>query len=555
MSGKSIADRWNGFWFKDGGRLSLAMARMGVATAVLLSLRKLHTPDFAAALSKLPLELYAPVGILRLLGSSPPSASLLAAIQMVAWLSALAMLIGLASRLSTIVSLLTALALASFQSSFSPGWHHVYPLVFLAQIPLIFAPVGDALSVDDLLRRWRGRARRVRAVGQYVWGIRLVQFAVALVFFNAFEHKLIQGGFSLDWALSDNLRHHLLMRYDWVGLERSPTANWLLQSQYRYKAAALLNLAAQSLPFVACFIWRRSWLRFALGSLIVVETLALGFVMHMWNLHWLPVAVVFVDWDRLAAWVRRRWLVTKNTTEDAPTAASPTAASPTAVSPGATRGISAWIGLYLATWLLLGFMHPPLDQKANLFPFSRFPMFSGIRASKPYSTHQSYEVLGTRLAIECTPPLSSAVQARLDRNYGYRWLHRITDPKVLEKRLASIARDLKRRYKVDQVQSVTLWLTVFQAPAYPAKAELVEHRIAISGQWRADTPFVSYLRKAAASATDHGTLGPGPKLPDGTEFFYHPNDATDSIPVTLESQGDAPCIEVSPGTPRSLSQR
>lgn len=525
----SPGKRWNRFWFAGEAPLSLSVCRIGVATSVLLSLYKLHTPNFDSALAKLPVELYNPVGILRILGSGVPSAGLLGALQTIAWLATIAMLFGLAARVSTVVSLVTALALASFQSSFSPGWHHVYPLVFLAQIPLAFAPVGDVLSIDALIRKRRRRAPPSRDRGNYVWGVRLVQFAIALVFFNAFHHKIIQAGFSLDWALSDNLRHHLLMRYDWVGRDRSPVADWLLQSEYRYKTAALLNLAAQSLPLVACFVWRRAWLRLALGSLFAIETIALGLVMEMWNLHWLPLAVVFVDWDRLLQWIGKR-LAIKNYSYDAPTTSD-------VVS---KRLISSWIGFYLLCWLVLGFMHPPIDQKANLFPFSRFPMFSGMRVSKPYDQHRSYEVLGTRLQIDSHPPVSKRMQSEINRRYSYRWLHRISDPQVLEARLASVAKDMKRRYKIEDVKSVTLWLTVFQAPAYPAKAEFIEHRIAISGHWSRHEPFVSYLRAVKTTkGSKEGQLGVGRAIPDGATVLYHPDDGLVPVAISLEPLGTA----------------
>jgi hypothetical protein len=178
------ARRWDEFWFCPGARLSLGAARIAVAMSVLSSLARLYEPDFAALLATSPIELYEPDGILRLLGSGVPSARVLSTIQIVAWLATISMFIGLASRVSTIISLVTALALASFQVSFAPGWHHTYPLVFLAHIPLIFAPVGDSLSIDNVIRCLRGRAPPSRAAGSYAWAIKLVQFGVALVFFN-----------------------------------------------------------------------------------------------------------------------------------------------------------------------------------------------------------------------------------------------------------------------------------------------------------------------------------------------------------------------------------
>ena len=62
--------------------------------------------------------------------------------------------------------------------------------------------------------------------------------------------------------------------------------------------AATLNLIAQALPIVACALIHRPKLR-ALSAGFVVETVALGFVVDLWILQWLPLYAVFVDWDAL----------------------------------------------------------------------------------------------------------------------------------------------------------------------------------------------------------------------------------------------------------------
>src|SRR5690606_17225726 len=91
----------------------------------------------------------------------------------------------------------------------------------------------------------------------YQWSLRLVQLAIALMFAGAVFHKLLHGHFTLRWALSDNLRHHLLVRYDLAGLERPELVTWLLEDVWRYRTAAVMNLVAQLLPIVACLFVRR----------------------------------------------------------------------------------------------------------------------------------------------------------------------------------------------------------------------------------------------------------------------------------------------------------
>ena len=69
------------------------------------------------------------------------------------------------------------------------------------------------------------------------------------------------------------------------------------------QAIAALNLVTQAVPLAAFFLVKRPVLRACAGAFFIVETVALGVVIQLWNLHWLPLAAVFVDWDAL---LRRR---------------------------------------------------------------------------------------------------------------------------------------------------------------------------------------------------------------------------------------------------------
>ena len=75
-----------------------------------------------------------------------------------------------------------------------------------------------------------------------------MQLAVALMFAGAVFHKMLHGHCTLRWALSDNLRHHLLVRYDLAGLPRPALVDWIIDDVWRYRIAALLNLISQAVP-------------------------------------------------------------------------------------------------------------------------------------------------------------------------------------------------------------------------------------------------------------------------------------------------------------------
>src|SRR5690606_32311964 len=67
----SAVNRWQRYWFSDGGRTSLAIVRIAVAASVLLTLVRL---DDVFSAGDLPTSsaLYRPVGIWMALGDRPP---------------------------------------------------------------------------------------------------------------------------------------------------------------------------------------------------------------------------------------------------------------------------------------------------------------------------------------------------------------------------------------------------------------------------------------------------------------------------------------------------
>jgi len=292
---RRVRDRWEGYWFSEGGRYSLAIIRVGVALAVWLSLNKiertwpLNAPGGGA---DSPASYHA-VGLWQLAGSHVPSLGLVSALWPIARLATVAMALGLGGRVASVTSWVAGCSLAALYYSGFPAWSHEYNVVFTVQLAIAFAPTTDALSLDVVARKLLGRPPRTARNCQ--WAVRLAQLACALMFASAALHKLTSGGsLSLHWALSDNLRNQLLVHFDAAGLPRTPVANWLLDDVWRYRGAAVGNLVAQTLPLVACFLVHRPLLRAACGACFVLETLGLGYVMDLWDLHWLPPPVLFL---------------------------------------------------------------------------------------------------------------------------------------------------------------------------------------------------------------------------------------------------------------------
>ncbi|MGN6106974.1 MAG: hypothetical protein ACTHU0_17850 [Kofleriaceae bacterium] len=515
--------RWQRYWFAEGGRLAVAVLRIAIALAVLMSLRRLwNLPELVAARG-----LYRPVGLWMVLGRTPPPELLVGALWVLAWAGTLAMLLGVRARIATAISFGASVALASLSFSGSATWSHQYNVVFLAQLALLGARCGDALSVDAWLRRRRGLPPLDVPRG-YQWSVRLVQLAVALMFVGAFFHKLAHARFTLDWALSDNLRHHLLVRYDLAGLARPALVDWLLEDVWRYRTAAMLNLISQLSPLAAILCVRRPLIRAAAGAMFVIEVMALGLVVSLWNLHWLPLAAVFVDWDRLIGWLARR-------------AGRPLAEPPVPASDlegwRAPRRARAFVIAFVVYDIATAFI-PVIDQKLNTYPFSGFPMFATLRVTRPAGEHLPYAVAGDHFEVIGDRPLDAAGQRWLDHHH--RNLHVVTDPRKLQARLAAVLARVQRRYPDHGIRGIRHYLALFEAPAYPAPAQFEMHPIAVTGELSADGTFRTLLGRIGPgdpSGKDTLVTKPQGLDPAGATLLYYADDRPISQPLAAELRG------------------
>lgn len=503
--------RWQRYWYAEGGRTTVAIVRIGIAIAVAMSLWRLwHLSPLVAAPS-----VYRPVGVWMLLGDHPPPHALVALLWGLAVSGTLAMLVGLWSRAATAVSFGAAVALASLSFSGTLTWSHQYNVVFLAQLAFLGARGGDALSVDAWWRRARGLPA-VHVPRGYQWSIRLVTLAVGLMFVSAAAIKLGNARFTLNWALTDNLRHQLLVRYDLTGIERPALVDWLLADAWRYRTAALLNLVAQLAPLLAIIFVRRPWVRAFAGALFVTEVLGLWYVMRLWNLHWLPLAAVYVDWDRLVGWLRRR-------PEKRP--AAPASAVP-------SRRVRAFVIAFVIYDVATAFI-PKIDQQLNTFPFSSFPMFSKVRAARPYDQHLPYTVAGDHYEAISDRPLDRDAQRWLD--YGFRNLHAVKDREVLRRRLANTLARARAQFPQYGIRGLRHWLAFFEAPAYPAPARFDMHRIAITGELLADGTFRSALGRFTKAGVE---LRPVGLDATAATFEVHANDERAPRPYAPARHGD-----------------
>ena len=453
---------WSRYWSAPGGQIAAGVVRIAIAISTLLMLARLASPSLDSP-EDVAAGAYHPVGVLMLFPSPPPAIVIVLA-SIVAHVGAVALLLGLCTRLACALTAASAMLVASQAMSFQPHWSHGLNVVLLALLAFLGARGGDALGLDALIARWR---KKPLPAANYQWSLRLVQIAVGLMFLSACVTKLVFGG--LHWALSDNLRHQLLIHYDLIGdTVHPPIVDWLLASSWRYEAAAVLSLISQAMPLAAILFVRRPWIRALAGLCFVMEIVALRTLMRLGNPAWIPLAAVFIDWDRLWRAIRRR---------PAPAADEP--------APPLPRAAAWYVAIFVVFDLVVSFA-PGLDQRLRSFPFSRFPMFASVRAKRPYGEHQSYEVVAGRVEVIADHPVPADVQAEVDRNYVYRTLYTILRSDALRARCEIARTELRARYPELEIRGVRVYSTAYLAPAYPAPASFERRDLGVLGELRDD---------------------------------------------------------------------
>jgi hypothetical protein len=224
--------------------------------------------------------------------------------------------------------------------------------------------------------------------------------------------------------------------------------------------------------------------------------------------------VVFVDWERLIAWLRRR-------------GAPPL--EPPEMTPRARRLAGGYIGVFLIANLVVAFSPRGLDVWLNLYPLSQYPMFSQARAKQPYDVHQSWEYETIRFSLDdmAPGPRRDRIERALDTRFRRRWSAR--HPALVERLLL----EARKAYHFGD-RSITATYALLVAPPYPAEPELAVHTIGILG--RLDKHgFHSLLGRAGVD--DHG------------RHFVEPHPAG----MTLPPAARITCILGNDPTSRELS--
>ncbi len=215
------------------------------------------------------------------------------------WLGSLFFaLIGLYTRRAIIVAFILSLLIVPFYFNFGL-LHHLthFPIVILGI--LAFSHCGDFLSVDALLRKWRGQIALPLTSPEYNWPLALAKVYTVLIYFIAGLQKFKNSGFR--WFESENMQILLLTRPTltapgfWVATHPKIAAISALAIMLVQIGAPLALLhtrwALLCVPSLVGFHLTSFWLMGAHGN----------FFSHIWALTlWLPINEIIVWRNRKA---------------------------------------------------------------------------------------------------------------------------------------------------------------------------------------------------------------------------------------------------------------
>ena len=282
MTGKSFVEAWNEFFFAEQSPIPIALFRILYGMAVLATLW-LSREDWIAWygphawVSLSTMQAFEPGPRLNLFTVMPASVFW---VQMLFWVfvaSTVCLTIGFLTRLNSVV---VYVCLASIQQRNLFILHGGDTFLRVAGFFLIFSAAGAALSVDRLIRIWRGK-EGVEIRPRRPWAQRMIQFELSLVYFVGFCWKVAGAMWVQGTALS------YIYRLD--ELQRFPLPSWFLNE-------TLMKLAT----------WFTLVLEFALGVLIWIREiryylLAIGLVFHL-SIEY-SMNIPMFQWDVLTAYV------------------------------------------------------------------------------------------------------------------------------------------------------------------------------------------------------------------------------------------------------------
>lgn len=262
---RSLLERLDGHWFKEipAARLAVVRILVGVFALQYLGARFSLLGNIAASSP----DLFAPVGLAAFL-TGPMPAMAFQFLVLLTLLLNVAFIAGWRHRLTGPSFAVLLLFVLCYRNSWSMIYHSDNALVLHALV-LGLTRSADALSLDSLAARARGRARSVLQSG---WPIRLLCVLTALIYFLAGIAK-VAGPLSWSWMAGESMRAQMAidgLRKELLGGGASPLAFMLYEKLWFFSAIGIgtfvLELGA---PFA-----------------LLHERLSRYWAVGVWLMHW-----------------------------------------------------------------------------------------------------------------------------------------------------------------------------------------------------------------------------------------------------------------------------
>ncbi len=292
-----IVAHWHKFWFPASSAYNLAVCRIVIIAAQLIFF--FPSLGFHIDLVSGGTAFVEPQVLIYMLDVLFPADLVFSAqsIAVIYWITAIAgctAVIGLATRASALVFALGNWFFVALRYSYAEE-HHPEALLCLFLLLLAFAPSGERLSIDALLRHFRANkhdrsSSRNMVSHTAMWPLLMMQVLLAFAYFSTGIAKLAYGGF--EWMNGYTLQRYMLANA--INFERS-VGIWLAQ---QYELCYILSVATILFEvfFFICLFFRKTVPIFLIGGVLlhvgIFVTMSAPFFQHI------VLYLVFIDFER-----------------------------------------------------------------------------------------------------------------------------------------------------------------------------------------------------------------------------------------------------------------
>lgn len=405
---KKVIQSW---LFRSDGRLNLALGRVAIGVALLLTIT--HNKNFTFMVfdwdiwkAGVQSAGWSPKGVIKVFDyiySGVPPIELTKTIYIAALTATVLMIAGLFTFPAQIIATTASVYIVSLQTSYGPYWSHAYNVQLLAALVFMFSRrSADVFSIDAAVRRFF-KLPAHNFQGTYWWPVIFAELSTAAFMFGAFFQKFRDTGFY--WAVSDNLRNSVTVTWFQYRSDPPEIALWIASDPLIWKTAGLLQLFAQATTILAAFLVNRPVFRLVFGGVFFfLEILGLGHVFRFWHIFWIPLCFLSVDWEHfisrfkgapivLPSWGKNRFFYLLRILFQRRTSHKCTMHNselPTVYPFVLIYGVM-FFGYYGATLIYR------LGETHLNYPFSTMGFYSETRAKPPYNKHTFYPIYTGRI--------------------------------------------------------------------------------------------------------------------------------------------------------------